>query len=388
MGAAWPTVAASAAGRRQCRRLRPAAGPIQRRLGRAWALRRGGDRGRPSGSRRQFLRRHRSARSTFASSSTKSTTFSSKIGAAQRLRRLRVLAEELHHLLLPGRDSASPRRASPGSSRPAPTVMPLTRPISASSRPSRTRRSAMARYSACSVSSSLPSSSSSSRPCLAVGLDALPDLVELGLDHALAAPGSRPARPARRATARFSRSRASWSYSRCICSVISLPQLGQRPRSRASRPARRRPPAPSARFSALAVTSNSAALPASVLGAVVLGEGDVRSCRLSPGAMPSSCSAKPGMKPGPPISTSMSVAVPPGNASPSTLPTIVDASARRPSRAGRGSSATGSSVRWRAASSASALSITSGCGLGLQPGQLDGRRNPAARCPAAAPARP
>ena len=67
------------------------------------------------------------------------------------------------------------------------------------------------------------------------------------------------------------------------------------------------------------VTSKVAALPAS--SAAWYGSGNVTAMvRLSPGRIPSSCSAKPGMNPDPPISTSMSVPVPPGKATPSDVP--------------------------------------------------------------------
>ena len=75
-----------------------------------------------------------------------------------------------------------------------------------------------------------------------------------------------------------------------------------------------------ARFSECAVTSKLAVLPATV--GTPYSAGKVTSIvRLSPGFMPSSGSLKPGMKPVPPISTSIPWPVPPGNSVPSIRPT-------------------------------------------------------------------
>ena len=75
-----------------------------------------------------------------------------------------------------------------------------------------------------------------------------------------------------------------------------------------------------ARLSVCAVTSKFAALPATV--GTPYSAGKVTSIvRVSPGFMPSSGSLKPGMKPVPPISTSISLPVPPGNSVPSIRPT-------------------------------------------------------------------
>ena len=161
---------------------------------------------------------------------------------------------------------------------------------------------------------------------------------------------------------RFTRTRLSWSYSRCICWPI-------RPltSSRASKPSFCASASSSAgstcSFSALAVMSKVAALPAS--SAAPYSAGNCTSITLtSPADMPSSCSVKPGMNPSPPTSMSMSLASPPWKGTPSILPrkSTVRTS---PFTAGRVSSTTVSS-RWRWARPSSALVSASSSGAAVR----------------------
>ena len=237
------------------------------------------------------------------------------------------------------------------------TCTPFWRPISDSSRPRRTRRSAMVRYSARSVSSSLPASSSSPLPALRSDSTR----VQIWLNSAstmLGGTGNSAPLANWSSRSRLMRMRLTPSYSRWICwAMIS------RSFSRLSKPNS------SARLSsitggvdccsAVALRSKVAGLPANSLAWYSSGKVTLI-WRSSPGRMPSIPSEKPGMNPAPPSSTAMPVPVPPVKGTPSTLPRKSTVSVS-PVWAPR-SSVTSSSLRRRAASSVRALSMLSGEG--------------------------
>ena len=184
------------------------------------------------GRRRQLLRRHAPFRHL--------GQFQHEIhhllledGGAEVLGRLRVLAEELHHLLLLARVAPGLLRASRA---PAPRrrrLMLLVRPISDSSRPSRMRRSAMAAVLGAAASprpcpcrprrAGRPSCRP--RPAARSGRTRPPPCP--------AAPGSPPARPGveQRALHPHARHRVVFALQ---VSAHRVPQLRQRPRSRGS----------------------------------------------------------------------------------------------------------------------------------------------------------
>ena len=177
---------------------------------------------------------------TLASSSMKSTTFSSKSGRADVLDRLRVLLEELQHLPLLARVAqrlGAHRLGDLVLRRPG---SPLVRPISASSRPRRMRRSAMRAVLGPQRLLVLARVLGVQAAGLPVGLDPCPDLAELGLHHAL---GHREVGPVGELVQQLALHliRVSWSYSRWMEARSSLPQLLQRSRGRGTWRSRRPP---------------------------------------------------------------------------------------------------------------------------------------------------
>ena len=137
----------------------------------------------------------------------------------------------------------------------------------------------------------------------------------------LPAPGSSARSASSSSSARFTFSRARPSYSCCrlprtascsLAEVLEAERLGQLV---VDRPA-------DAGLQRLGGHLEDRRLAGQLLGAVFLREGDVHGCGSRRRLMPSSCSVKPGMKPAPPTSIGMSVAVPPGkgSASPSSVP--------------------------------------------------------------------
>ena len=137
-------------------------------------------------------------------------------------------------------------------------------------------------------------SSSSSRPCLALGLQALPDLVELRLHHAL---GRGEAGPVGQRVQQLPLQPQPRQLVVFVLELLGerLAQLGQVLEPELLRQSSSIA-GTTACFSFLAVISKLAALPAR--SGTPYSVGKVTSMvRVSPGFMPSSCSVKPGMNP-------------------------------------------------------------------------------------------